>query len=68
MTDYRHLEKLHFEVNRLGNNINQLTKLAHENGEVAQTDVEEVRKMMIELDEKVSLKLNQEKRRGRKLR
>jgi hypothetical protein len=67
LTDYSHLEKLHFEVNRIGNNINQLTKLAHEYGEVSPMDIREVREMMVELDEKVSLKLKEEKRSGRRL-
>lgn len=65
MVDYSELEKLNFEVNRVGNNINQLAKLAHQFEEISKEDIQELLKISRELKKCVATKFNEELQRER---
>lgn len=38
--DFSNLKKLNFEVNKIGNNINQITRLANQFSEISQEDIQ----------------------------
>ncbi|WP_342781912.1 plasmid mobilization protein [Weissella muntiaci] len=58
--DYSELRTLNSEVNRIGNNVNQLAKLAHLFNEISPEEVAELEKILSDLKELVSNKLDQE--------
>ncbi|MCA5014568.1 plasmid mobilization protein [Enterococcus sp. S22(2020)] len=60
MIDYSELEKLNREVNRIGNNINQITKLAHKFDEISNADIQNLQKTIEDLKHLVSRKLDEE--------
>jgi len=65
ITDYKDLEQLNYEVNRIGNNINQLTRFAHQFGEISAADIHGLQKQLSELQFMVGEKLKAEKRNER---
>lgn len=58
--DYSELRNLNSQVNRIGNNVNQLAKLAHMFNEISPEEVAELEKILSDLKELVSNKLDQE--------
>lgn len=65
IVDYSELYKLNGEVHRIGNNINQMAKLAHQFEEIAPEDVEDLTATLNELKELVGLKLKEELKQER---
>ena len=63
MVDYSELKKLSFEVNRVGNNINQIAKLAHKFEEISNEDIQELLRLSRELKKSVATKFNEELQR-----
>ncbi|WP_244469775.1 plasmid mobilization relaxosome protein MobC, partial [Enterococcus cecorum] len=43
IVDYSELKKLNGQINRLGNNINQIVKLAHYFDEISNEDIQEIK-------------------------
>ncbi|MFC4652449.1 plasmid mobilization relaxosome protein MobC [Lactococcus nasutitermitis] len=66
MVDYSELSKLNYEVNRIGNNINQMAKLAHQFDEISPADIENLLHQVEELKAMVSIELKKEKLNERK--
>lgn len=65
IVDYSALQQLNGEVNRIGNNINQLAKLAHQFDDISQEDVLDLLKMLREVQTLVSQKLKEELKQER---
>ena len=65
-TDYSELKSLNYEVNRIGNNINQLAKLAHEFHEISPADIQQLQSKMTDLTALVSGQLKQVKKEARR--
>ncbi|MBR8673897.1 plasmid mobilization relaxosome protein MobC [Lactococcus lactis subsp. lactis] len=66
-TDYSELKALNYEVNRIGNNINQLAKLAHEFQEISPADIQKLQTQMTNLTALVSEQLTAAKKEERSL-
>lgn len=60
LVDFTALETLNREVNRVGNNINQIAKVAHQFQEVSQEDILDLISEVKELQTLVSNKFNSE--------
>ncbi|WP_285004898.1 plasmid mobilization protein [Lactococcus garvieae] len=67
IVDYSELRHLNGEVNRIGNNINQLAKLAHQFEEISQEDVTDLLEVLEEVRELVRLELKKEIKRERSI-
>lgn len=67
IVDYSELYKLNGEVHRIGNNINQMAKLAHQFEEIAPEDVEDLTTILNELKELVGSKLKEELKQERSI-
>lgn len=65
IVDYSALQQLNGEVNRIGNNINQLAKLAHQFDDISQEDVLDLLEMLREIQTLVSQKLKEELKQER---
>ena len=48
--DIEPLVKLNYEINKIGVNINQVIKLANQNSEINQSDINEIKALMSELE------------------
>lgn len=62
VVDFSELETLNHEVRRIGNNMNQLIKLAHKFDEISNQDILDLQQTMAELTELVSSRLLEELR------
>ncbi|WP_338459466.1 MobC family plasmid mobilization relaxosome protein (plasmid) [Enterococcus faecalis] len=60
LTDYTELYRLNSELNRIGNNVNQLARLAHQFDEISNEDVQRLLEMMHEVKTLVTEKLKEE--------
>lgn len=60
LTDYSELYRLNSELNRIGNNVNQLARLAHQFDEISNEDVHQLLEMMQEVKTLVTEKLKEE--------
>ncbi|MFB5294134.1 MobC family plasmid mobilization relaxosome protein [Enterococcus faecalis] len=60
LTDYTELYRLNSELNRIGNNVNQLARLAHQFDEISNEDIQQLLEMMHEVKTLVSEKLKEE--------
>ncbi|HGC5945077.1 TPA: plasmid mobilization relaxosome protein MobC [Enterococcus faecalis] len=60
LTDYSELYRLNSELNRIGNNVNQLARLAHQFDEISNEDVHQLLEMMQEVKTIVTEKLKEE--------
>lgn len=64
--DYGELIKLKAEVNRIGNNVNQLAKMAHYSSDISSEDIQELTQTMKDLQSLISdtfkeeIKINRE--------
>lgn len=62
--DFSELQKLNFEIHKMGNNINQLAKAAHLYQQVSPDDIAELTDELAKLQKEVSNQLYQLSRRG----
>lgn len=58
--DYSELKKLKWEINKIGNNINQVVKLANQFEEISQEDIEELLETIQKVEILVTNKLKKE--------
>lgn len=58
--DYSELKELKWEINKIGNNINQVVKLAHQFEEISQEDIEELLEIIQQVEILVTNKLKKE--------
>ena len=66
IVDYSELKKLNGQINRLGNNINQIVKLAHYFDEISNEDIQEIKQNVNYMKELVEAALKENKREERK--
>ncbi len=60
VVDYSKLLELNNEVRRMGNNINQMAKLAHQFEEIAPEDIKDLTDLILEVKNLISTKLDKE--------
>ena len=58
--DYSELKELKWEINKIGNNINQIAKLANQFDEISQEDIEELLEIIQQVEILVTDKLKKE--------
>ncbi|MCJ0536373.1 plasmid mobilization protein [Enterococcus cecorum] len=66
MIDYSELKKLNGQINRVGNNINQIVKLAHYFDEISNEDIQEIKQNVNYMKALVEAALKEDKREERK--
>lgn len=66
MIDYSELKKLNGQINRVGNNINQIVKLAHYFDEISNKDIQEIKQNVNYMKALVEAALKENKREERK--
>lgn len=66
IVDYSELKKLNGQINRLGNNINQIVKLAHYFDEISNEDIQEIKQNVNYMKDLVEAALKENKREERK--
>ncbi|CAI3329343.1 plasmid mobilization relaxosome protein MobC [Enterococcus cecorum] len=66
IVDYSELKKLNGQINRLGNNINQIVKLAHYFDEISNEDIQEIKQNVNYMKALVEAVLKEDKREERK--
>lgn len=66
IVDYSELKKLNGQINRLGNNINQIVKLAHYFDEISNEDIQEIKQNVNYMKVLVEAALKEDKREERK--
>lgn len=66
IVDYSELKKLNGQINRLGNNINQIVKLAHYFDEISNEDIKEIKQNVEYMKALVEAALKEEKREERR--
>lgn len=64
--DYSELQQLKWEVNKIGNNINQIAKLANQFEEISQDDIDDLLDLIHQVEWLVSNKLKDEISKERK--
>ena len=64
--DYSELQQLKWEVNKIGNNINQMAKLANQFEEISQEDIDDLLDLIHQVEWMVSNKLKNEILKERK--
>lgn len=65
IVDYSSLQQLNGEVNRIGNNINQMAKLAHQFDEISEADIFDLMDELQEIKKLVSDKFKEELKQER---
>ncbi|MCW2281219.1 plasmid mobilization protein [Lactococcus lactis] len=65
MVDYSELQRLNLEINRIGNNINQMTKLAHQFKEISEADVHELTAQLQSIKQMISERFKEELKQER---
>ncbi|WP_285023682.1 plasmid mobilization relaxosome protein MobC [Lactococcus garvieae] len=65
IVDYSSLQQLNGEVNRIGNNINQMAKLAHQFDEISEADIFDLQDELQEIKKLVSDKFKEELKQER---
>ena len=65
MVDYSELQRLNGEVNRIGNNINQMAKLAHQFKEISEEDVNDLTQQLQEIQKMISDRFKEELKQER---
>lgn len=65
MVDYSELQRLSGEVNRIGNNINQLAKLAHQFKEISGEDINDLSQLLNEIKQMISERFKEELKQER---
>lgn len=65
IVDYSSLQQLNGEINRIGNNINQMAKLAHQFDEISEADIFDLLDELQEIKRLVSDKFKEELKQER---
>lgn len=65
IVDYSSLQQLNGEINRIGNNINQMAKLAHQFDEISEADIFDLLEELQEIKRIVSDKFKEELKQER---
>lgn len=65
MVDYSELQRLNGEVNRIGNNINQMAKLAHQFKEISGEDINDLSQQLSEIQAMISERFKEELKQER---
>lgn len=65
IVDYSSLQQLNGEINRIGNNINQMAKLAHQFDEISEEDIFDLLEELQEIKRIVSDKFKEELKQER---
>lgn len=63
--DYTELKQLKWEINKIGNNINQVVKLANQFEDISQEDIEDLLKTIKQIEMLVGNRLKEEIRKER---
>lgn len=63
LINFDEIKKLRYELNRIGNNINQIVKRANEDGKVEKNQLVEILKFQNQLEEKINKLLNEKIKR-----
>lgn len=63
--DYTELKQLKWEINKIGNNINQVVRLANQFEDISQEDIEDLLKTIKQIEMLVGNKLKEEIRKER---
>lgn len=65
MVDYGELQRLTGEVNRIGNNINQIAKLAHQFKEISGEDINDLSQQLHDIKHMISERFKEELKQER---
>lgn len=65
MVDYSELQRLNGEVNRIGNNINQIAKFAHQFKEISGEDINDLSQQLSEIQAMISERFKEELKQER---
>lgn len=65
IVDYSELQRLNGEVNRIGNNINQMAKLAHQFKEISSEDISALSQQLHEIQLMISERFKEELKQER---
>ena len=65
LINFDEIKKLRYELNRIGNNINQIVKRANEDGKVEKSQLVEILKFQNQLEEEINKLLNEKIKRGK---
>lgn len=65
IVDYSELQRLNGEVNRIGNNINQIAKLAHQFKEISGEDINDLSQQLSEIQAMISERFKEELKQER---
>ncbi|WP_429960941.1 MobC family plasmid mobilization relaxosome protein [Enterococcus sp. AZ012] len=65
IVDYSQLKKLNGEIRRIGNNINQIAKLAHQFEEISEQDIRDMTQVLKEIQQQLEEHLKQENKQER---
>jgi hypothetical protein len=60
MVDYSSFHHLLGEINRIGNNINQMAKLAHQFDEISSDDIQAMTKQLYDIQKMIAIKFKEE--------
>lgn len=63
LINFDEIKKLRYELNRIGNNINQIVKRANEDGKVEKSQLIEILKFQNQLEEEINKLLNEKIKR-----
>ena len=63
LINFDEIKKLRYELNRIGNNINQIVKRANEGGKVEKSQLVEILKFQNQLEEEINKLLNEKIKR-----
>ena len=63
LINFDEIKKLRYELNRIGNNINQIVKRANEDGKVEKSQLVEILKFQNQLEEEINKLLNEKIKR-----
>ena len=63
LINFDEIKKLRYELNRIGNNINQIVKRAKEDGKVEKSQLVEILKFQNQLEEEINKLLNEKIKR-----
>ena len=63
LINFDEIKKLRYELNRIGNNINQIVKRANEDGKVEKSKLVEILKFQNQLEEEINKLLNEKIKR-----
>lgn len=65
IVDYSQLKKLNGEISRIGNNVNQIAKLAHQFEEISEQDIRDMTQVLKEIQQQIEEHLELENKQER---